>query len=138
MRTIALLLATVQATKLASKTSTKTDAEWNWNNYGSMTSDLTNMMQNLQNQGWATQADMDQFNSAMSNYNSNVNDYNNATGGDWDSQAITATAGSCADNDYKLDDWGDACIDYEDNKHWCGHTWAAGDFDSYRDCCACQ
>ena len=85
MRTIALLLATVQASKLASKTSTKTGAEWNWNNYGSMTSDLNSLMQNLQNQGYISQSDMNEYNSAMSNYNSAVSDYNSATGNDWNS-----------------------------------------------------
>ena len=57
MRTIALLLATVQASKLASKTSTKNEAEY-WSTaynfgteYNNIMAGLQQQMQELQNSG---------------------------------------------------------------------------------------
>ena len=152
MRTIALLLATVQATKLASKVATKGEAQ----QYGSwdMSSFLANFdAQSYVDAGYATQADLDQFNNAVGDYNTAVNDYEATTGNDYNldsgftgydygstatSTPLTSSFGSCSDNDDKTDDYGDSCYDYTWNQHWCGHTAASLDFDSNRDCCACQ
>ena len=163
MRTIALLLATVEATKLASKATTKGEAQFF--NYGSNPFAGIDFSAFV-DAGLISNDDLSEYNTAVNNYDSAVSDYQAATSDyntngatatsantmnfDWDNSdwgntatsapttTATSSADGCSANDDKEDDYFDTCADYVGNEHWCGHTYLANDFDSNRDCCACQ
>ena len=142
MKLIALLLASVDASALFAKSSTKAAAKnkaqfWNTNDFNSifdgldgLNADLTTWNDDLNN--WNTN---DWSTTDLGNWSSNdwsATDYNN-----WMDTPATNDDGSCVNTDNGAMNWyNEDCSDFEANPSWCG-LWDGNGFSSESMCCIC-
>ena len=141
MKLIALLLASVEASKISLKAATKAKVEQYGSDWSTMFGDMD--MQAWADQGIITQDDLTDWNNAFSDLDSAMNDLNNwdssmTTGGyAWDQIATDATSGQCNNTDNGAKNWYDEdCSDYEAYPSWCG-SWDGNGFVSNDMCCIC-
>ena len=124
MRIIALLLASVEASKLTSRASAKNKAEFfNSSEFDSLFADLN--------------ASLD----ALDTYDYDTGSYSYTN--DWDTdysnwwETPTYDAGSCVNTDNgATNSYNEDCTDYEANQSWCGF-WDGNGFVSNDMCCIC-
>lgn len=124
MRIIALLLASVEASKLTSRASAKNKAEFfNSSEFDSLFGDLN--------------ASLD----ALDTYDYDTGSYSYTN--DWDTdysnwwETPTYDAGSCVNTDNgATNSYNEDCSDYEANQSWCGF-WDGNGFVSNDMCCVC-